>query len=82
MAPDEALDRSLGEYGAGRLRTRWRLEEVVPAADIGNRTFGLERVPAVAVDHATTQPPTTDQPGMTQPPEDESTDGDNLELKT
>jgi hypothetical protein len=24
------------------LRTRWRLEQVVPADDVGNRGFGLE----------------------------------------
>ncbi len=42
VPPDEALDRSLGEYGAGALRTRWLLEEVVPADDLGNRGLGLE----------------------------------------
>jgi len=42
IAPDEALDRSLGEYGAERLRLRWRLEEVVPADDRGNRSFSVE----------------------------------------
>ena len=39
---DEALDRALGEYGAGRLRTRWLLEEIVPAAELGNQGFGTE----------------------------------------
>jgi predicted PurR-regulated permease PerM len=39
---DEALDRSLGEYGADALRTRWRLEEVVPADELGNQGFGSE----------------------------------------
>jgi predicted PurR-regulated permease PerM len=39
---DAALDRSLGEYGADALRTRWRLEEVVPAAELGNQGFGIE----------------------------------------
>jgi predicted PurR-regulated permease PerM len=42
VAPDAALDRSLGEYGAGALRTRWKLEEVVPASELGNRGFGVE----------------------------------------
>lgn len=39
---DEALDRSLGENGAVALRTRWRMEEVAPAAELGNRGFGVE----------------------------------------
>lgn len=39
---DEALDRSLGEYGALALRTRWKLEEIVPAANLGNRGFSPE----------------------------------------
>lgn len=39
---DEALDRALGEYGAGRLRIRWRLEEIVPESELGNRGFGPE----------------------------------------
>jgi len=42
VAPDPALDRALGDYGAGALRTRWKLEEVVPAAELGNRGFGIE----------------------------------------
>jgi hypothetical protein len=42
VPPDEALDRALGEYGAGALRERWLLEDVVPAAELGNRGFGLE----------------------------------------
>jgi predicted PurR-regulated permease PerM len=42
VPPDEALDRALGEYGAGALRERWLLEEVAPAADLGNRGFGVE----------------------------------------
>lgn len=42
VEPDHALDRSLGEYGAERLRTRWRLEHVVPASDLGNRGFAVE----------------------------------------
>ena len=42
VPPDEALDRSLGEYGADALRTRWRMEEVAPAAEWGNRGFGTE----------------------------------------
>jgi hypothetical protein len=41
---DEALDRSLGEYGALALRTRWKLEEIVPAANLAP---GLQpRIPA------------------------------------
>jgi predicted PurR-regulated permease PerM len=39
---DEALDRALGEYGAGALRERWLLEDVVPADGLGNRGLGLE----------------------------------------
>jgi hypothetical protein len=39
---DEALDRALGEYGAEALRTRWRLEEIVPAAELGNQGWGPE----------------------------------------
>jgi predicted PurR-regulated permease PerM len=39
---DEALDRALGEYGAGALRERWLLEDVVPADGLGNQGFGLE----------------------------------------
>ncbi len=39
---DEALDRSLGEYGALALRTRWKLEEIVPAANLGNQGFSPE----------------------------------------
>jgi hypothetical protein len=42
IPPDAALDRALGEYGAGALRTRWKLEEVVPAAELGNQGFGVE----------------------------------------
>jgi predicted PurR-regulated permease PerM len=42
VPPDEALDRSLGEYGAGALRVRWRLEEIVPAAELGNQGWGPE----------------------------------------
>jgi predicted PurR-regulated permease PerM len=42
VPPDEALDRALGEYGAGALRERWLLEEVVPADELGNRGVGLE----------------------------------------
>jgi predicted PurR-regulated permease PerM len=42
VPPDEALDRSLGEYGAGALRERWLLEDIVPAAELGNRGLGLE----------------------------------------
>jgi predicted PurR-regulated permease PerM len=42
VPPDPALDRALGDYGADALRTRWRLEQVVPADDVGNRGFGLE----------------------------------------
>ena len=42
VPPDEALDRSLGEYGADALRTRWRMEDVAPAAELGNRGFGCE----------------------------------------
>jgi predicted PurR-regulated permease PerM len=42
VEPDAALDRALGEYGADALRTRWKLEEVVPAAEMGNRGFGVE----------------------------------------
>lgn len=36
VEPDAALDRALGEYGAEALRTRWRLELIVPADDVGN----------------------------------------------
>jgi predicted PurR-regulated permease PerM len=39
---DEALDRALGEYGAGALRTRWRLEDIVPEPEAGNQGWGLE----------------------------------------
>jgi predicted PurR-regulated permease PerM len=39
---DEALDRALGEYGAGALRTRWRLEDIVPASELGNQGWGPE----------------------------------------
>lgn len=42
VPPDAALDRALGEYGADALRTRWKLEEVVPAANFGNQGFGVE----------------------------------------
>ena len=42
VPPDEALDRSLGEYGAKALRERVQLEQVVPAADLGNPGFGTE----------------------------------------
>lgn len=42
VPPDEALLRSLGEYGARALNERWRLEQVMPASDIGNRGFGSE----------------------------------------
>jgi hypothetical protein len=42
VPPDEALDRSLGEYGAKALRERLQLEQVVPAADLGNPGFGTE----------------------------------------
>jgi predicted PurR-regulated permease PerM len=42
VPPDEALDRSLGEYGAGALRERWLLEDIVPADELGNRGLGLE----------------------------------------
>lgn len=45
---DEALDRSLGEYGALALRTRWKLEEIVPAANLGNQGFSPEYPLAVA----------------------------------
>ncbi len=43
---DAALDRALGEYGAEAVRERWRMELVVPAADIGNRGIGIEIPPA------------------------------------
>jgi predicted PurR-regulated permease PerM len=39
---DEALERSLGEYGAEALRERWRMEDVAPASEMGNRGFGVE----------------------------------------
>ena len=42
VPPDEALDRSLGEYGAGALRTRWKLEEIIPTDEHGNRGWGCE----------------------------------------
>jgi predicted PurR-regulated permease PerM len=42
VPPDEALDRSLGEYGADALRTRWRLEEIIPADHLGNQGWGPE----------------------------------------
>jgi len=42
VPPDAALDRALGEYGADALRTRWKLEEVIPAAELGNQGFGVE----------------------------------------
>lgn len=38
--PDEALDRSLGEFGANALRQRLLLDAVVPADDLGNPGFG------------------------------------------
>jgi len=39
---DEALDRALGEFGAEGIRTRWRMEDVAPAAELGNRGFSVE----------------------------------------
>lgn len=42
VPPDEALGRALGEYGAVALRTRWVLEEVVPASELGNQGFDAE----------------------------------------
>lgn len=39
---DDALDRSLGEFGATALRERWQLERVVPIASVGNQGFGSE----------------------------------------
>ncbi len=42
VPPDDALDRALGEYGAAALRTRWVLEEVVPASELGNQGFDAE----------------------------------------
>lgn len=43
MPHDEALDRSLGEYGAKALRERWVMESVVPEATLGNPGFGKYR---------------------------------------
>lgn len=42
VEPDAALDRALGEYGAEALRERWRLELMVPAANVGNRGIDPE----------------------------------------
>lgn len=42
---DDALDRSLGEYGASALRERWALEAIVPIASIGNQGLGSELRP-------------------------------------
>jgi predicted PurR-regulated permease PerM len=39
---DEALDRALGELGARAISERWRLEQVIPAAEFGNRGFDVE----------------------------------------
>jgi predicted PurR-regulated permease PerM len=39
MPQDEALDRSLGEYGSKALRERWALEVVVPESTLGNPGF-------------------------------------------
>jgi predicted PurR-regulated permease PerM len=41
-APDAALDRALGEYGAKALRMRLSIEAVVPADELGNPGFGTE----------------------------------------
>jgi predicted PurR-regulated permease PerM len=56
VPPDEALDRALGEYGAGALRTRWRLEEIVPTDEHGNQGWGPE------------YPLTRDAPPVESPP--------------
>ncbi len=45
MPPDEALDRSLGEFGAKALRERLQLEAVVPAVHLGNPGFGSQDPP-------------------------------------
>lgn len=42
VPPDEALERALGDFGAVALRTRWVLEEVVPASELGNQGFDAE----------------------------------------
>ncbi|MEX0750661.1 MAG: AI-2E family transporter, partial [Dehalococcoidia bacterium] len=62
VPPDAALDRALGEYGAGALRTRWKLEEVVPAAELGNQGFGVEmpRSAAPVTALAEDEPPPVD----------------------
>jgi len=58
VPPDEALDRSLGEYGAKALRERLQLERVVPAADLGNPGFGTEGPATPPADPAPDGPPT------------------------
>jgi hypothetical protein len=58
LEPDEALDRSLGEYGANALRERLQLEHVVPAAELGNPGFGSETPP----------PPPPDRPPVKHVP--------------
>jgi len=60
VPPDAALDRALGEYGAGALRTRWKLEEVVPAAELGNQGFGVELPLANTKPEPASEPATTD----------------------
>jgi predicted PurR-regulated permease PerM len=50
VPPDEALDRSLGEYGAKALRGRLALEAVVPTAEMGNPGFGSENPPLPPAD--------------------------------
>ena len=57
---DEALQRSLGDFGAEAIRERWRMEEIAPAATLGNRGFGVEYPldvpPTPAPDDATDEP--------------------------
>jgi predicted PurR-regulated permease PerM len=85
VAPDPALDRALGEYGAQALRERLSLEAVVPAADLGNPGFGSEYPPAPPPDAPHARPePSEGAPQVVQP-EDRLADlapGESVEGET